>query len=39
MAAKAVMIGPDELAAGQATVRDLSSKEQTRLPLGDPAAY
>ncbi|MDR1111063.1 MAG: histidine--tRNA ligase [Deltaproteobacteria bacterium] len=39
MAAKAVMIGPDELAAGQATVRDLSSKEQTRLPLDDPAAY
>jgi histidyl-tRNA synthetase len=38
-AAKAVMIGPDELASGQATVRDLATKEQSRLALDKPELF
>ncbi|MDR0622416.1 MAG: histidine--tRNA ligase [Deltaproteobacteria bacterium] len=38
-AAKAVMLGPDELASGLATVRDLTTKEQTRLALDQPGLF
>ena len=34
----ALVLGPDELAAGECAVRDLESGEQTRLPLGAIAA-
>jgi histidyl-tRNA synthetase len=38
-AAKAIMIGPDELASGLATVRDLTTKEQFRLALDQPNLF
>jgi histidyl-tRNA synthetase len=38
-AAKVLMLGPDELAAGEATVRDLADGAQRRLPLGAPEMY
>jgi len=34
----AVIVGPDELAAGEVTVRDLDRGEQERVPLADVAA-
>ncbi len=34
----AVIVGPDELAAGEVTVRDLDRSEQERVPLADVAA-
>ncbi|MDY0087677.1 MAG: histidine--tRNA ligase [Coriobacteriia bacterium] len=30
-----VIVGPDELAAGEATLRDMESKEETRVALGE----
>jgi histidyl-tRNA synthetase len=38
-AAKAIMIGPDELASGLATVRDLTTKGQAGLPLDKPELF
>jgi histidyl-tRNA synthetase len=38
-AAKIAMLGPDELSAGAATIRDLATGEQTSLPLGSPELY
>ncbi|MDR1395933.1 MAG: histidine--tRNA ligase [Deltaproteobacteria bacterium] len=38
-AAKVIMIGPDELASGQATIRDMASKDQFPLPLNAPEKY
>jgi histidyl-tRNA synthetase len=38
-AAKVIMIGPDELASGEVTVRDLTTKEQTHLPLTKPELF
>jgi UDP-N-acetylglucosamine--N-acetylmuramyl-(pentapeptide) pyrophosphoryl-undecaprenol N-acetylglucosamine transferase len=38
-AARVIMIGPDELASGEVTVRDLTTKEQTRLPLTEPGLF
>jgi histidyl-tRNA synthetase len=32
-----IVIGPDELAAGQATLRDMGTKEETRVRIGDVA--
>ncbi len=34
----AVVVGPDELAAGEVTVRDMGTKEETRVALGQVAA-
>ena len=34
----AVFLGPDEVAAGEATVRDMSSGDQTTVPQGEIAA-
>ncbi|MDR1677338.1 MAG: histidine--tRNA ligase [Deltaproteobacteria bacterium] len=39
LAAKVIMIGPDELASGLVTVRDLNSKEQTKLELNKPELF
>ncbi|MDR2300579.1 MAG: histidine--tRNA ligase [Deltaproteobacteria bacterium] len=38
-AAKVIMIGPNELASGQATVRDLLTKEQVSLPIDKPEVF
>jgi histidyl-tRNA synthetase len=38
-AAKIIMLGPDELAAGAATVRDLATGGQISLPLADYGSY
>jgi histidyl-tRNA synthetase len=32
------VVGPDELAADSVTLRDMSSAEETRVPLGELAA-
>ena len=37
-AAVCVVIGPDEVAAGTATLRDMSTHEQVSVPLADVAA-
>jgi histidyl-tRNA synthetase len=34
-----VVLGPDELAAGVASVRDMASHEQAEVPLGELADY
>jgi len=34
-----VVVGPDELAAGQVTVRDMGTKQETRVDLGDLGAH
>ncbi|MDR2422970.1 MAG: histidine--tRNA ligase [Deltaproteobacteria bacterium] len=34
-AAKVIMLGPDELANNEATVRDMATKEQSKKPLAD----
>jgi histidyl-tRNA synthetase len=38
-AAKVIMIGQDELASGSVIVRDLATKEQSRLELGKPELF
>lgn len=38
-AAKIIMLGPDELASGSATIRDLGTKEQSSIPLDAPERY
>ncbi|MDR2443226.1 MAG: histidine--tRNA ligase [Deltaproteobacteria bacterium] len=38
-AAKVIMFGPDELAAGEVTVRDLSTGDQWRLPINRPERF
>ncbi|MFU8891512.1 MAG: His/Gly/Thr/Pro-type tRNA ligase C-terminal domain-containing protein, partial [Anaerosomatales bacterium] len=32
-----VIVGPDELAAGEVTLRDMGTKEETRVALADVA--
>jgi histidyl-tRNA synthetase len=39
VAKRVIMLGPDELASGQVTVRDLSTKQQWNLPLDQPQRY
>jgi len=34
-----VLLGADEVAAGVATVRDMASHEQVKVPLDELAAY
>jgi histidyl-tRNA synthetase len=38
-AKKVIMLGADEIASGQATVRDLLTKEQASAPFADPEAF
>jgi histidyl-tRNA synthetase len=38
-AQRVIMLGPDEMAGGQATIRDLSTKQQWNLPLDQPQRY
>ncbi|MDR1545173.1 MAG: histidine--tRNA ligase [Deltaproteobacteria bacterium] len=38
-AAKLIMLGPEELARRETTIRDLAAKEQRALPLDDPGLY
>ncbi|TDB38910.1 MAG: histidine--tRNA ligase [Actinobacteria bacterium] len=33
-----VIVGPDELAVGEVTMRDMATKDETRIPLGEIAA-
>ncbi|PKQ37102.1 MAG: histidine--tRNA ligase [Actinobacteria bacterium HGW-Actinobacteria-1] len=33
-----VIVGPDELAAGEVTMRDMTTKDESRIPLGEIAA-
>ncbi len=34
-----VIVGPDELSAGEVTVRDMGTKEETRVPLSGVASW